>query len=94
MLEITNLLSEVQILEIDCSIYLFGSYLYSENWADIDVLIIYKNYQDISMVKEVFSKTLFNTPLDLNFMTKEEEKIYNFINRTNAQKIFPLHLGD
>ena len=94
MLEITNLLSEVKILEIDCSIYLFGSYLYTDNWADLDVLIIYKSYQDIPMVKDVFSKIFFNTPLDLNFMTKEEEKFYNFINRTNAQKIFPLHLGD
>ena len=56
MLEITNLLSEVQILEIDCSIYLFGSYLYSDTWADLDVLIIYKDYEDVSMIKKVFSR--------------------------------------
>ncbi|WP_161626790.1 hypothetical protein [Acinetobacter sp. COS3] len=41
------------------------------------------------MIKEVFSKNLSNTPLDLNFMTEEEESFYNFINQTNAQKIFP-----
>ena len=92
MLEITNLLSEVQILEIDCSIYLFGSYLYSETWADLDVLIIYKDYEDVSMIKKVFSRAFLNTPLDLNFMTKEEEKIFNFINQTNAQQIFPQNI--
>lgn len=88
MLEITNLLSEVKILEIDCNIYLFGSYLYTDNWADLDVLIIYKSYQDIPIIKDVFSKTFLNTPLDLNFMTKDEEKFYNFISHTNAQLIF------
>jgi len=89
MLEFSNLYKELEILKIDCYIYLFGSYLYSENWADLDVLIIYKDYEDISMIKEVFSKNLSNTPLDLNFMTEEEESSYNFINQTNAQKIFP-----
>lgn len=89
MLEFSNLHKELEILKIDCYIYLFGSYLYSENWADLDVLIIYKNYEDIPMIKEVFSRNLSNTPLDLNFMTEEEESFYNFINQTNAQKIFP-----
>lgn len=89
MLEITNSLSEVQILEIDCTIYLFGSYLYSETWADLDILIIYKNYEDITKIKEIFSKNILNTPLDLNFMMEEEEKYFNFISRSNAQKIFP-----
>lgn len=89
MLEITNLINEIHILKLDCTIYLFGSYLYSENWADLDVLIIYKNYEDVSNIKETFSRSLLNTPLDLNFMTKEEEKYFNFINQTNAQQIFP-----
>ncbi len=89
MLEFINLRKELEILKIDCYIYLFGSYLYSENWADLDVLIIYKDYEDISMIKEIFSRNLSNTPLDLNFMTEEEESFYNFINQTNAQKIFP-----
>ena len=89
MLEITNLLSEVKILEIDCNIYLFGSYLYTDNWADLDVLIIYKSYQDIPIIKDVFSRNLLNTPLDLNFMTEEEENFYNFITQNNAQQIFP-----
>ncbi|SDB95017.1 hypothetical protein SAMN05421749_102369 [Acinetobacter marinus] len=89
MFEITNLLNQVQILKIDCSIYLFGSYLYSETWADLDALIIYKDYEDVSIIKNVFSKSFLNTPLDLIFMTKEEEIFFNFINRTNARKIFP-----
>lgn len=89
MLEFSNLHKELEILKIDCYIYLFGSYLYNENWADLDVLIIYKNYEDIPLIKEVFSRNLSNTPLDLNFMTEEEESFYNFINQSNAQKIFP-----
>lgn len=89
MLEFNNLYKEFKILKIDCHIYLFGSYLYSKNWADLDVLIIYKDYEDISMIKKVFSRNLLNTPLDINFMTEEEEIFYNFINQTNAQQIFP-----
>lgn len=89
MLEISNLINEVQILEIDCNIYLFGSYLNSEKWADLDVLVVYKIYEDVNKVKEVFSRHLQHTPLDLNFMTQEEEKYFNFINQSNAQQIFP-----
>lgn len=89
MLGIDNLYRELQTLKIHCDIYLFGSYLYSDNWADLDVLIIYRYYEDVPTIKKVFSKNLLHTPLDLNFMTNEEEKIYNFINQTNAQKIFP-----
>lgn len=89
MLKFSNLYKELEILNVDCYIYLFGSYLYSEKWADLDVLIIYKDYEDIFMIKEVFSRNLLNTPLDLNFMTEEEENFYNFITQTNAQQIFP-----
>lgn len=89
MLKFSNLYKELEILNVDCYIYLFGSYLYSEKWADLDVLIIYKDYEDIFMIKKVFSRNLLNTPLDLNFMTEEEENFYNFITQTNAQQIFP-----
>lgn len=88
MLGFDNLYKELKTLKIDCNIYLFGSYLYSESWADLDVLIIYKNHEDVSMIKAVISRNLLNTPLDLNFMTNEEEIFYNFINQTNAQLIF------
>jgi predicted nucleotidyltransferase len=86
---ITDLVNELQILKFDCTIYIFGSYLYTECWADIDILIVYKNYGDVTKLKEVFSRNLPHTPLDLNFMTQEEEKYFNFINQTNAQQIFP-----
>lgn len=89
---ITDLVNELQILKFDCTVYIFGSYLYTECWADLDVLIVYKNYDDVAKIKEAFSKKILNTPLDLNFMTEEEEKYFNFISRTNAQKIFPTNI--
>lgn len=89
MLEISNLINEVQILEIDCNIYLFGSYLKSNKWADLDFLVIYRTYEDVKKLKEVFSRHLPHTPLDLNFMTREEEKYFDFTNQSNAQQIFP-----
>ena len=89
MLEISNLINELQILEIDCDIYLFGSYLKSSKWADLDFLVVYRNYEDVKKLREVFSRHFQHTPLDLNFMTQEEEGYFNFISQTNAQQIFP-----
>lgn len=88
MLEISNSLEEIMTLKISCSIYLFGSYLYSYNWADLDILILYKKYEDVLKIKKVFSTHLPHIPLDLNFMTQEEEKYFNFISKVNAKVIY------
>lgn len=90
MVVFTKLFEELLIYKIDCIIYIFGSYLNSENWADLDILIIYKNYDDVAIIKEILFYSLLDIPLDLNFMTKEEEKYFNFINKTNAKQIFPI----
>lgn len=84
-----TLVKEFDLLKIDCSIYLFGSYLNSENWADLDFLVIYKHYDDIHNIKEIFFNKMFDIPLDITFMSEEEERFFNFIIETNAQQIFP-----
>ncbi len=90
MLEISNSLEEIMTLKINCNIYLFGSYLYSYIWADLDILILYKSYEDVLKIKQVFSRHLPHIPLDLNFMTQEEEKYFNFISKVNAKEIYSL----
>lgn len=79
---------------IDCSIYLFGSYLKSDIWSDLDILVIYKNYNDIPKIKSIILKNIENTPLDLNFMSEDEEKYFNFINKTNAKQLFPINYSE
>lgn len=87
-----NLLEDISLKKIDCKIYIFGSYLKTSQWADLDILIIYINFKDISKIKKIIQKNLPHTPLDINFMSYDEEKYFDFISQTNAVKIFPLGL--
>lgn len=82
-------IEDFRTVNIDCSIYLFGSYLWSELWSDLDFIVIYKKYDDICLIKEFFFHKLNEIPLDITFMTMEEEKHFNFIKETKAKKIYP-----
>lgn len=82
-------LKNIRDANIQCRIYIFGSYLYSKTWADVDFIIIYRDIKDIHKIKTIYFNLLKDYPIDLTFMSMEEEKFYNFIQQTNAKIIFP-----
>ena len=70
--------------------YLFGSFLRDPNKArDIDILIIYKNESHPRIVREALSDIGLQFPLDLIFMTEEEESQFDFIRSQRAEIIYP-----
>ncbi len=65
------------------SIYLFGSFTKSDSANDIDILIIYKSFEDPDKLKRVFSikkqignriYTTFKTPIHYMTLSTEEWK--------------------
>lgn len=86
---IINYLKDIRDANIQCRIYIFGSYLYSKKWADVDFLIIYRDIKDIHKIKSLYFNLLKDYPIDLTFMSMEEENFYNFIKQTDAKIIFP-----
>ena len=70
--------------------YLFGSILTSNYPNDIDILILYDNPNDILLFKKCIKPDSLNFPLDILYLTFEEEKQFNFIQEQNAIKIFSL----
>lgn len=71
------------------SIYIFGSILeIAKSPVDIDVLIIYDNYDKSEMERLealICNFELFvNLPIDCTFLSKEEQYDTNFIERTKV----------
>lgn len=89
-----KLYNDLYVNKVNCTVYIFGSFLNSKNWADLDILIIYKNYADIPKIKDIIFKNIENTPFDLNFMSEDEEIYFNFINKTNAKQLFPINYSE
>lgn len=71
--------------------YIFGSYLRIEKHAkDLDVLILYRHVQSPSIVRESLNNISLCYPLDLIFMTDDEERGFDFINQQQAKKLYPI----
>ena len=47
-------LKNIRDANIQCRIYIFGSYLYSQTWADVDFIIIYRDIKDIHKIKTLY----------------------------------------
>lgn len=71
--------------------YIIGSYLLPENShpADIDVVIIYSNMNDLTPVKKELKQISFRTPIHLTCLSFAEENEIDFLNRTRHEEIFP-----
>lgn len=94
MVAIKGLLSEIKtsllFFDIFIEIYIFGSILHSDLANDIDILILYYNQDDLLHIKNSFISLSFEYPLDIYYMTLEEVKELEFINKTKAINISEL----
>jgi len=69
--------------------FIFGSYLHLEKQAkDLDVLILYRLEQSPAIVRTSLNKISIHHPLDLIFMTDDEEREFDFINQQEAKKLY------
>lgn len=69
--------------------YLFGSSL-KENKklkSDIDIVILYRNENEPSIIREKLDQTLMSFPIHIVFLTYSEEVELNFLQRVNATLI-------
>ncbi|MEN2766849.1 hypothetical protein [Ornithinibacillus xuwenensis] len=74
--------------------YLFGSFLYSKNPNDIDLLIVYNSNKVgitdvLSLRKTIYNLFLLNHSLiaDITILSKQEEREVNFISSERAEKL-------
>ncbi len=68
-------------------VWLFGSALWSDKPRDIDVLLVYTDYEDVARVKRANWWADEDPPIDLIAMTPGEERDYDFISSTTAERL-------
>ena len=61
--------------------------------SDIDILILYRLENDIKSIRKEFNCLLDKFPIDLIFLTHEEESELDFISHVNSSLIINLHLN-
>ena len=87
-LEIFKAKSSLQLKGINVDMYLFGSILKNDSlYSDIDILSIYQRDNEVKFIREKLNDLSLKVPLDICFMTKQEEAELNFIARTQAVNI-------
>lgn len=82
-----QLLSLKNKIPDDVEMYLFGSFLRTKQWNDIDLLFLYSDIESPAVVRETINKRYSKYPLHLIFMTKTEELELSFIKTTNAKRL-------
>ncbi|MFZ6640958.1 nucleotidyltransferase domain-containing protein [Undibacterium sp. TC4M20W] len=71
-------------------IYLFGSILTSKpQVSDVDILVVYESVNGLAELKEHFSSLGLMAPIDVIYMTTNEEIYLDFIRKQNATLIAP-----
>lgn len=71
--------------------YIFGSYLHTKKHSkDLDILILYRHVQSPSIVRKKLNNISLRYPLDLIFMTDDEERGFEFISQQQAKKLYPI----
>ncbi len=70
-----------------CQLFLFGSALRKSNYLDIDILIIYTQYDDLLTVRNILEAAFEQCLIHITCLTVSEELELSFINRTGALKI-------
>lgn len=89
-MELKRLIDTLKLLKNNfrnIEIFLFGSILSSEKFEDIDVLLIYQDYEDLLILKKEIQDLLPYELLHFSCLTKREESELNFIEKTKALKI-------
>jgi predicted nucleotidyltransferase len=70
--------------------YLFGSVLRRNGHnRDIDVLVLYEKWEDVVLIRKRIEEREMERPLDLLFLTFEEEAELGFIQSEACIEIFP-----
>ena len=77
----------ILVFEKNCKCFIFGSFLTSKKWNDIDILFVYKNQINSSLIKEYLEINFSETPFDLLFLSYEEEEKLNFVSKYKAKKL-------
>lgn len=80
-------LCELAESKSDLQVWLFGSALRNATPRDIDVLLVYANYEDVASIKSAGWWGDEKPPIDLIAMTQEEERGYDFIAGTMAERL-------
>lgn len=78
-------------LESEYEFYLFGSILNNKHYNDVDILIIYSNFEELKKVKESINRVFYDKLPHLTCLTQNEELELNFIKKTNSRKIKTTH---
>lgn len=90
-MNILNKISELSERNPSIKIYLFGSSLQIGLFqSDIDLLIVYNRPEEPMILRMKLKKIINKLPIDLIFLTQEEERELDFINKVNAKEILGL----
>lgn len=85
-----NFLQEIANLEVGhLEFYQFGSSLRDAFFKDLDILIIYEDYELAMIIKSSLIKNLKLWLPHITCLSKTEEEDLSFINNTQAKKIYP-----
>jgi predicted nucleotidyltransferase len=85
-------LSELLVMRIQ--IYAFGSILRkTNNISDVDIVIVYESEADLGNIKRVLESFGRMIPLDVLYMSFEEEIELNFLAQQRAINVFEDRLG-
>ena len=68
----------------DIHCYVFGSSLENPSWSDVDILFTYTCDYQLNDLKIAIREVEEKYPMDLTFMTVDEEKELNFIEIVKA----------
>ncbi|WP_028300050.1 nucleotidyltransferase domain-containing protein [Oceanospirillum beijerinckii] len=73
---------------VNADFYIFGSILTKGAlYSDVDILVIYHKDDDVQIIRYILNDLFYKIPVDLCFMTRQEERELKFIMRTNAINI-------
>ncbi|MFT7404680.1 nucleotidyltransferase domain-containing protein [Zhongshania sp.] len=76
-----------QLKKFKSRLYLFGSIIQSnKNISDVDLLITYEDTQELQGLKKMINALEHRLPLDVIYMSIEEEEEFNFIIQQRAVK--------
>jgi predicted nucleotidyltransferase len=90
---IKKFISFIDTLELESKyeFYLFGSILKNKHYNDVDILIIYSDFEELKKVKESINRIFYDKLPHLTCLTLNEELELNFIKKTNSRKIKTTH---
>lgn len=93
-MELKKLIETLSLLEsnfLSVEVYVFGSILISNRFEDIDILLIYQDYDDLMSLKKEIQDLFPFELIHFTCLTKKEELELNFVEQTNAFKIKTTH---